>query len=158
LPEAESELVSGYNTEYSGMKFAIFFLAEFTNLFIVSSIFTVMFLGGGDNPIPTWVLQAIGWPTLCQAIGNFLTTTPGIASVTELIRGLQIFNFDTLFSTLWVIVKVYSLVLFAILVRGTLPRFRIDQLLDFGWKRLVPLSLILFLLVVFAREAVVCHG
>jgi NADH-quinone oxidoreductase subunit H len=158
LPEAESELVSGYNTEYSGMKFAIFFLAEFTNLFIVSSIFAVMFLGGGDNPIPTWVLQAIGWPTLCQAIGTFLTTTPGVATVTELIRNLQIFNFDTLFATLWVIVKVYGMVLFAILVRGTLPRFRIDQLLDFGWKRLVPLTMILFLLVVFAREAVVCHG
>jgi NADH-quinone oxidoreductase subunit H len=140
------------------MKFAIFFLAEFTNLFIVSSIFAVMFLGGGDNPIPTWALQAIGWPTLCQNIGTFLTTTPGLSSVTELIHNLQIFNFDTLFATLWVIAKVYGMVFFAILVRGTLPRFRIDQLLDFGWKRLVPLTLILFLLVVFAREAVVCHG
>ena len=158
LPEAESELVSGYNTEYSGMKFAIFFLAEFTNLFIVSSIFTVMFLGAGDNPIPTWVLQAVGWPTICQAIGTFLTTTPGVQNVSELVRNMQILNFDTLFAALWVIFKVYSLVIFAILVRGTLPRFRIDQLLDFGWKRLVPLSLILFLLVVFAREAVVCHG
>ncbi|HEY9758603.1 MAG TPA: complex I subunit 1 family protein [Oculatellaceae cyanobacterium] len=158
LPEAESELVSGYNTEYSGMKFAIFFLAEFTNLFIVSSIFTVMFLGAGDNPIPTWVLQAIGWPAICKAIGDFLTNTPGIAGITAVVRSLQIIDFDTLFAALWVIAKVYTMVVIAILVRGTLPRFRIDQLLDFGWKRLVPLSLILFLLVVFAREAVVCHG
>jgi NADH-quinone oxidoreductase subunit H len=105
LPEAESELVSGYNTEYSGMKFAIFFLAEFTNLFIVASIATVMFLGGGDN-----------------------------------------------------IFKVYSIVYFAILVRGTLPRFRIDQLIAFGWKRLIPLAFIIFLVLVFARGFVICHG
>jgi NADH-quinone oxidoreductase subunit H len=158
LPEAESELVSGYNTEYSGMKFAIFFLAEFTNLFIVSSVFTVMFLGAGDNPIPTWALQAIGWPSICSAIGQFLNNAPVVQNVTHLVQSLQIFNWDTLFASLWVIAKVYSMVIFAILVRGTLPRFRIDQLLDFGWKRLVPLSLILFLIVVYAREAVVCHG
>jgi NADH-quinone oxidoreductase subunit H len=151
LPEAESELVSGYNTEYSGIKFAIFFLAEFTNLFIVSSIAVVMFFGAGDNPIPAWALQMMKIPEICAAVGNAINNTP-------IIGQLHIINLDTLFAALWVIAKTYILVFIAILVRGTLPRFRIDQLMDFGWKRLVPLSLILFLIVAFAREAVVCHG
>jgi len=148
LPEAESELVSGYNTEYSGMKFAIFFLAEFTNLFVVSSITTVMFLGGGDNPIPPYILDKI----------------PGISSAISALRESPIcsqwhfINPEMLFATLWVIFKVYAIVFFAILVRGTLPRFRIDQLIAFGWKRLIPLSLIVFLVLVFARGFVVCHG
>ncbi|HEY9712927.1 MAG TPA: complex I subunit 1 family protein [Chroococcales cyanobacterium] len=147
LPEAESELVSGYNTEYSGIKFAIFFLAEFTNLFIVSSIAVVMFLGGGDNPIPKWIMD-MWWPQVCQAVGP---------SLSFLVEPLKLINPPTFFAALWVIGKTYALVFFAILVRGTLPRFRIDQLMDFGWKRLIPLSLILFIVVVFAREVVKCH-
>ena len=158
LPEAESELVSGYNTEYSGIKFAIFFLAEFTNLFIVSSIATVMFLGGGDCPIPTWVLSFIHWPEFCQSLVNFCTQTPVISDIVGFVHTIKLVNPDTFFAAFWVIVKTYSLVFFAILVRGTLPRFRIDQLMDFGWKRLIPLALFVFLLVVFAREAVLCHG
>lgn len=148
LPEAESELVSGYNTEYSGIKFAIFFLAEFTNLFVVASIATVMFLGGGDNPIPVWILDKI--PGLTQ----------GVAALRDsfLVKDIHLINPETLFAALWVIAKVYGLVVFAVLIRGTLPRFRIDQLMGFGWKRLIPLSLIVFLIVVFAREFVICHG
>ena len=157
LPEAESELVSGYNTEYSGIKFAIFFLAEFTNLFIVSSIAVVMFFGGGDNPIPAWILQTF-WPGFSKFVVDLFTQTPGLSGLTNTIVGLHLIDPDTFFAAIWVIIKVYTIVLFAILVRGTLPRFRVDQLMDFGWKRLVPLTLILFLLVVFAREAVICHG
>lgn len=149
LPEAESELVSGYNTEYSGMKFAIFFLAEFTNLFIVASISTVMFFGGGDNPIPQWLLNNMG-------LAPIQTTMSSVFSL--FIDKLHLVDPDTFWSTIWVIIKVYSIVFFAILIRGTLPRFRIDQLMDFGWKRLVPLSLIAFLVVVFARVLVVSHG
>ncbi len=149
LPEAESELVSGYNTEYSGIKFAIFFLAEFTNLFVVSSIATVMFLGGGDNPIPAWILAKLPLEPISAGLGAFLS---------PLINDLKLINPATFWAAFWVIVKVYSIVFFAILVRGTLPRFRIDQLMDFGWKRLIPLALILFIVVVFARTWVVCHG
>ncbi len=150
LPEAESELVSGYNTEYSGIKFAIFFLAEFTNLFIVASIFTVMFLGGGDNPIPQWIYSSVpGWSNLCAQLGS---------AFSPIIDQARLINPDTFWSTIWIIIKVYSLVFFAILVRGTLPRFRIDQLMDFGWKRLIPLSLIVFLIVTFARGLVHCHA
>ncbi len=148
LPEAESELVSGYNTEYSGIKFAIFFLAEFTNLFIVSSIATVMFFGGGGNPIPSWILTMLPM----EQISGFMNTILDIP-----INKLHLLDPKTFWNAFWVIIKVYSIVFFAILVRGTLPRFRIDQLMDFGWKRLVPLSLITFLVVVFARVAVVCH-
>lgn len=140
LPEAESELVSGYNTEYSGIKFAIFFLAEFTNLFVVSSIATVLFLGGGSSPIQGF-MDAQWW--------NWLVTVNNWK-----LPALPFINPETFFGAFWVIVKVYSLVIFAILVRGTLPRFRIDQLMDFGWKRLIPLSLILLLAVTFLRELV----
>jgi NADH-quinone oxidoreductase subunit H len=149
LPEAESELVSGYNTEYSGIKFAIFFLAEFTNLFIVSSIATVMFFGGGDNPIPQWLLDKLPLAPIQAFLSNVFSF---------LIDTLHFVDPTTFWAAFWVIFKVYSIVFFAILIRGTLPRFRIDQLMDFGWKRLVPLSLIAFLLVVFARVLVVCHG
>lgn len=149
LPEAESELVSGYNTEYSGIKFAIFFLAEFTNLFIVSSIATVMFFGGGNNPIPQWILAMLPMEQI-SAMMNSLLDIP--------INKLQFLDPKTFWNAFWVIVKVYSIVFFAVLVRGTLPRFRIDQLMDFGWKRLVPLALVTFLVVVFARVAVVCHA
>lgn len=148
LPEAESELVSGYNTEYSGIKFAIFFLAEFTNLFIVCSIATVMFLGGGDNPIPAWLMNKLGWPQLCAAAAPIFS---------PLVNDLKLVDPPTFFAALWVIAKTYSLVFFAILVRGTLPRFRIDQLMDFGWKRLIPLALILFTVVIICREVVNCH-
>ncbi|MFN8552662.1 MAG: complex I subunit 1 family protein [Candidatus Obscuribacterales bacterium] len=148
LPEAESELVSGYNTEYSGIKFAIFFLAEFTNLFIVSSIAVVMFMGGGGNPIPSWLLDP-WWGSFSNSVGPIfdLVTSKGVMLVDE----------HTFFPALWVIAKTYAFVFFAVLIRGTLPRFRIDQLMDFGWKRLIPLSLIVFLVMAFARVLVNVH-
>ena len=102
LPEAESELVSGYNTEYSGIKFAIFFLAEFTNLFVVCSIATVMFLGGGHAPFHAWDVMSV------QLCNSLIQTFP--------ILGYFI-NPETLVGALWVILKTYSLVIFAILVK-----------------------------------------
>ncbi|HLA04536.1 MAG TPA: NADH-quinone oxidoreductase subunit NuoH [Syntrophales bacterium] len=98
LPEAESELVAGYHTEYSGMRFALFFLAEYTNIFIVSAIAVTFFLGGYQGP--------------------FL---PGIV---------------------WFLIKSYSLVFVIIWLRWTFPRVRFDQLLNFSWKVLIPLTFI----------------
>ncbi|MBX9688566.1 MAG: NADH-quinone oxidoreductase subunit H [Candidatus Obscuribacterales bacterium] len=146
LPEAESELVSGYNTEYSGIRFAIFFLAEFTNLFIVSTIAVVMWFGGGSSPFPA---------TLYAPVMQALAGVCG--AVNEVLKGIglpAILEATTLSGAIWAIAKTYFLVYFAILVRGTLPRFRIDQLMDFGWKRLIPLSLILLLTVTFLKELI----
>jgi NADH-quinone oxidoreductase subunit H len=105
LPEAETELVAGYHTEYSAMKFAMFFMAEYANMITVACLATLMFLGGWHGPI--------GGPRILQAI-------------------LPVF---------WFAAKVFVFLFLYIWVRGTLPRFRYDQLMAFGWKFLLPLSL-----------------
>lgn len=102
LPEAESELVAGFFTEYSGMRFAFFFLAEYANMILVSCIATVAFLGGWHAPLP--VLEFI----------------PPVV---------------------WFIGKVYFFLFFYIWLRATVPRLRFDQLMAFGWKIMLPLSL-----------------
>lgn len=107
LPEAESELVAGYHTEYSGMKFGLFYLAEFLNTFIISLIGATLFLGGWQGP----------------GVDQFP------------ILGLAYFS-----------IKVILLVILQPWMRGTLPRIRVDQLMNFAWKILVPLSLALILL------------
>jgi NADH-quinone oxidoreductase subunit H len=111
LPEAETELVAGFHTEYSAMKFALFFLAEYINMFTVSMLATTLFLGG--------------W--------NF----PGLDLVLE--RGTFLFG---LLSALAFIAKVIFFLFIYIWLRGTLPRFRFDQLMNFGWKILLPLALL----------------
>ncbi len=107
LPEGESELVAGYSTEYSGMKFAMFYLAEYTNMFIVSALITVMFLGGWNSPF-----------------GDFL-------------------NYSWL-HPVWFVGKAFGIVVLQIIVRWTLPRLRVDQLMHTTWKVLVPLSIVCF--------------
>jgi NADH-quinone oxidoreductase subunit H len=106
LPEAETELVAGYHTEYSAMKFAMFFMAEYANMITVACLATLLFFGGWHGPL-------FGPPVL-QAI-------------------LPIF---------WFAVKVFVFLFLYIWVRGTLPRFRYDQLMAFGWKFLLPLALV----------------
>ena len=103
LPEAESEIVAGFHTEYSGMKFALFYMAEFMNSFAVSAMTTTLFLGGWQGPIlPTW---------------------------------------------LWFFLKTYSLIFIMMWFRGTLPRFRIDQVMGLAWKFLLPFTFINILVV-----------
>ena len=104
LPEAETELVAGYHTEYSAMKFAMFFMAEYANMITVACLASLLFLGGWHGPIfgPYW-LQAI----------------------------LPVF---------WFGLRIFAFLFLYIWIRGTLPRFRYDQLMDFGWKFLFPLS------------------
>ena len=105
LPEAETELVAGYHTEYSSMKFAMFFMAEYANMITVASLATLLFFGGWHGPI-------FG-PPIMQAL-------------------LPVF---------WFAAKIFGFLFLYIWVRGTLPRFRYDQLMAFGWKFLLPLSL-----------------
>ncbi len=117
LPEAEPELVGGYNTEYSGMKFGMFFLAEYANMFTSSLILVLLYFGGWNLPIPP------EWLGLSK--GDFL---------------LSLLQFCTL------IFKTLLFVFFFIWVRWSVPRFRYDQLMYLGWKVLLPLALINFLI------------
>src|SRR6476659_2696698 len=103
LPEAETELVAGFHTEYSAMKFALFFLAEYVNMFTVSMLATTLFLGGWNGPF----IHQLPW------LGPF-----------------------------YFLGKVILFLFLYIWLRGTLPRFRFDQLMDFGWKYLVPAAII----------------
>lgn len=117
IPEAESELVSGYHTEYSGMKFAMFFLAEYANMFAVSAIVSVLFFGGFQSPI--------GY------LGNTLHL-PWLVPVEQFFW----FTFKGLF---FVFVQMW--------LRWTLPRFRVDQLMAFCWKYLIPFSFFILIIV-----------
>ena len=105
LAEAETELVGGYHTEYSSMKFAMFFMAEYANMFTVACLASVLFLGGWSGPV-------FG-PPILQAL-------------------LPVF---------WFALRVFAFIFIYIWVRGTLPRFRYDQLMAFGWKFLLPLAI-----------------
>src|ERR1700741_70687 len=112
LPEAETELVAGYHTEYSAMKFAMFFMAEYANMITVSCVATLLFLGGASSPLGHLLPDDFGGPVL-----------------------------SAIFPILWFVVKVLFFLLLYIWVRGTLPRFRYDQLMSFGWKFLLPLAM-----------------
>lgn len=125
LPEAEEELVAGYQTEYSGMKFGLFYLGSYVNLVLSAFLFAVLYLGGWDFPIPI----------------NFLANLIGVS---ELNPWLQVITASL--GIVMTVLKAYLLIFLAILLRWTVPRVRIDQLLDLGWKFLLPISLVNLLL------------
>lgn len=119
LPEAESELIAGYYTEYSAMKMGLFMFAEFIEIAIVAALFTTLFLGGYNLP---WLTDAgFAFPG-----GHLVSLGTGTVVVTQILTFLA---------------KVLLLCSFQILVRWTLPRFRWDQLLRFAWKILLPLAI-----------------
>ena len=121
LPEAEEELVAGYQTEYSGMKFALFYLGSYINLVLSALLVSVLYLGGWGFPLPVeWLAGVLGQPVDAPAV-QVITATTGIVMT---------------------VLKAYLLVFFAILLRWTVPRVRIDQLLDLGWKFLLPVALV----------------
>ncbi|MDD9897687.1 MAG: NADH-quinone oxidoreductase subunit H, partial [Candidatus Melainabacteria bacterium] len=144
LPEAESELVSGFNTEYTGMKFALFFLAEYTNLFIASGIAVVLFLGGSHLPI-----SAAAEQQLYAAFSSITIALPVIGDLGGLLANL---NLVWLITSAVFLLKIYAMFLVAIWIRATLPRLRQDQLMEFGWKYLIPLTLGIIFIVTLCLE------
>ena len=112
LPEAESELVAGFFTEYSGMRFAFFFIAEYANMVLVSCVAAALFLGGWNAPYPGTILAHIGLESFAW------------------IEGVA-----------WFTVKVYGFLFLFFWLRATLPRLRYDQLMKFGWKVMLPIAL-----------------
>jgi len=108
LPEAETELTGGFHTEYSGMRFALFFLAEYANIIVISAITAIMFLGGWLRPFPS--IEALA----------FLDVIP---------------------PWIWLVSKIFVFLYVFIWIRATLPRYRYDQLMNLGWKVLIPIAI-----------------
>jgi NADH-quinone oxidoreductase subunit H len=126
LPEAEGELVGGYHTEYSAMKFGMFFLGEYAHMITTAALITTFFLGGWDIPFTRWdnvrVLAngtVIGDPTVWKSLATFATFT----------------------------LKTWLIVFFFMWIRWTIPRFRYDQLMDLGWKIVLPGMMVYVMLV-----------
>ena len=125
LPEAETELVAGYHTEYTSMKFAMFFMAEYGNMVVVSAIAVTLFFGGW-GPIIPWLGQ------LPQPIVS-LYHTWNVDWLTDIV--------NSILPTLSFVIKVFFFLYTFIWIRATLPRLRYDMLMDFGWKGIVPIAL-----------------
>ena len=129
LPEAESELVSGYNTEYSGMKFAFFFLAEYAMMFIMCAFIATLFLGGFLSPLGFYISEKLFGDSLFAHI---------------------IIYFEQVF---WLFLKTFFLIFCMMWVRATLPRLKTNQLMGFAWKVLLPLSFLNLLIVCLIKGA-----
>ena len=171
LPEGETELVAGFHTEYSSFKFAMFFMAEYANMITVSCLATILFFGGWLSPFPdrwTWQLFLPGG--LLILLGAYcaydtITEMRGIArlqlaAVTFLALGLGVILLIPAAASLnqnapwiaaanagiegvfWFTAKMLGFLFLYVWIRGTLPRFRYDQLMSFGWKLLLPVSLV----------------
>lgn len=121
LPEAETELVAGYLTEYSAFRYALFFLAEYVAMYIMAFLCALCFLGG-------WTI-----PKFVIAIFPFLDKVPGI---------------------IWFAIKVYAFIFLYIWVRATLPRYRFDQLLNIGWKVLIPAGILNIVVIAIIKRFV----
>jgi NADH-quinone oxidoreductase subunit H len=174
LTEADSEIVAGFATEYSGMRFGFFFFAEYVNVFIASGLTVALFLGGWNAPfnwpfpvtvsldpgglgIELLLLILIGPPLAIGILGlPFYLLNSQVKFWQALIIGFVLFNllavaailglaflsFDWVVGLLWFMGKTYVFVFTFVWMRGTLPRVRIDQLMGFAWKWLLPASLV----------------
>lgn len=173
LTEADSEIVAGFATEYSGMRFGFFFFAEYVNVFIISALTVTLFFGGWNSPFPMPDIRLALDPgslgiglllviALVPLIGTLLFAAPfwllrsSMPSWQALVLGFIVFNivavtlvlgwafisFDWVAGLIWFMVKTYGFVFLFVWMRGTLPRVRIDQLMGFAWKWMLPASLL----------------
>ena len=166
LPEAEQELVAGFNTEYASFKFAMFFIAEYTSMITVSCLCSIMFFGGWLSPFPAswtvthylpsvilvpfglWVImdgvryETIFGRMVLPVVGGAITALGAlfvvVPSLNEFIQG-----------PFWLLSKIFFFLFVYVWMRGTLPRFRYDQLMAFGWKLLLPVSIVNVILTSF---------
>jgi NADH-quinone oxidoreductase subunit H len=158
LPEGETELVGGFHTEYSSFKFAMFFMAEYGNMITVSCLATILFFGGWLSPLPdswTWQQYLPGVGLLIAALYLAYDTVRNmrgigriqLAVVTLLAGGIGLLCLlpgvaPVILGPFWFLGKVFFVIFFYVWTRSTLPRMRYDQLMSFGWKLLLPVSLL----------------
>ena len=161
LPEAENELVAGFHTEYSSMNFAAFFMAEYANMITLTSIATLLFLGGWQ---PLWPTELGSWiiPVLLFVASGLVSLYHGLNParpfdrITLPVFGVLMIGIGLLFAVpflqpyilplFWFGAKTGALLFLFIWIRGTLPRFRYDQLMSFAWKFMFPVALVNLLL------------
>ncbi len=161
LPEAESELVAGFHTEYSGLRWALFMLAEYTSMFVVSAVAVTLFWGGWLRPFPNvgWleiplnigvpVLLLAGTGLACFPLSRKLKSPPhrtglavvGVVCILAAVPFLIPAFTRAVAPLFWFFAKMFVFLYFLIWFRGTFPRFRYDQLMNLGWKRMIPLGM-----------------
>src|SRR4029077_5171691 len=171
LPEAESELVAGYMTEYSGFRWALYFLAEYANMVVVAAIATTLFLGGWLRPLPGWhqhlpgtplelldVLPPLPFPGIAlyslrlapkqpvRIQKLFMVLVAGLCALLAAVTAAALFAPDPvkygIHGAFWFLAKVGAYVYAFLWVRFTFPRYRFDQLMRLGWRFLIPLALV----------------
>ncbi|HEV3199965.1 MAG TPA: complex I subunit 1 family protein [Bryobacteraceae bacterium] len=162
LPEAESELVAGFHTEYSGFRWALYFLAEYANIFVISGVAVTLFWGGWLRPFPSisWLEIPINYAfPVVLFVGSGLLTFPMVKKLKDPIQqkvlvlvALLLVGLGGLFAIplvnhaviglFWFLFKVSCIVYLMIWFRGTFPRFRYDQLMDIGWKIAIPVGMV----------------
>jgi len=160
LPEAESELVAGFHTEYSGFRWALYFLAEYANIFVISSVAVTLFWGGWLRPFPSvaWLAALNYLAPLAVFAGSGLASLTlvsklkdpvqqkvlvGVAVLLVLIGAIYMwpaFNAASI-GIFWFLFKVSAILYLMIWFRGTFPRFRYDQLMNIGWKIMIPIGM-----------------
>ena len=140
MPEAESELVGGFHTEYSGMKFALWYMAEFLESFTVCAFTTTFFLGGWHGPdFPFWKLAAL--LAICIGTAARLPLPARITGAVVLVAAGALWRAEPIPSWIWFLAKTYGLFFVMVWFRGTLPRLRVDQLMGLAWKFFLPMGL-----------------